>query len=120
MWVRELFANHDGGFFNDFNRMLRNGDPELFHNFVRMDAADFDYLVNIVTPFIKKEDTNFRRAISPAERLAITLRFLATGDSYASLMYLFRVSEASISLIVEETCAVLYEQLKDEYLKVSE
>nr|CAI5858980.1 unnamed protein product [Callosobruchus analis] len=50
-------------------------------------------------------------------RLAITLRFLATGDSYKSLMYLFQVSYLTISLIVPEVCEAISSVLKD-YIKV--
>lgn len=65
--------------------MLRNEDPELFKNFIRMTASDFDLLVEMIKPCIEKEDTKFRKSISPTERLAVILRFLATGDSNASL-----------------------------------
>lgn len=119
-WTRELFlSREDSGFFKELNCMLRNNDPELFKNFVRMDASDFDLLVDLVGPSIKKKDKRFRKAISAAERMAVTLRFLATGDSYGSLMYLFRMSKASISNIVMETCQALYDTLKNDYMKVN-
>nr|CAH7734942.1 unnamed protein product [Callosobruchus chinensis] len=51
-------------------------------------------------------------------RLAITLRFLTTGDSYSSLMYLFRVSRPLICKIIPEVCACIIEALK-EHVKVS-
>lgn len=38
-------------------------------------------------------DSNMRAAARPVKtKVAITLRFIATGNSYKSLMYLFRVS----------------------------
>lgn len=88
-----------------------------FKNFLRMSQADFQILLNLVGPKIKKMDTNFRKAISVQERLALTLRFLATGDSYSSLQYLFKISKQAISEIVPEVCSALIDSLKD-YIKV--
>lgn len=119
-WVREFFVNREQeGFYTRLNTMLRTNDPELFNNFLRMDASDFDLLLELVRPRIEKKDTHLRKSISAAERLAVTLRFLASGDSYGSLMFLFQMSKASIQHIIDETCEAIYEELKDQYLKVN-
>jgi len=62
---------------------------------------------------ISKKDTSFRKDISVQERLAMALRFLASGDSYVSLQYLFKISKQAISCIVPEVCEALVEKLKD-------
>lgn len=85
-----------------------------FENFVRMSFVDFEYLLNKVAPVIVKQDTQLRHAIPPKVRLAITLRFLATGDSYRSLHFLFKVSSQLISTIIPEVCAAINEALKDQ------
>ena len=58
---------------------LRLSDASSYRNFLRMDAATFDELLQMVGPLITYQDTNMRQSISPGERLALTLRFLATG-----------------------------------------
>ncbi|CAH1115660.1 unnamed protein product [Psylliodes chrysocephalus] len=88
------------------------GNIGQFENVCRMSSADFEILLNLIEPVIRKKDTNYRESISPKERLAVTLRFLATGDSFTSLMYLFKISKQSISTIVIEVCRALNEALK--------
>ena len=41
----------------------------------RMEEADFDYLLNLVSPLIAKQDTLLRTSIA-RERLEVTLRYL--------------------------------------------
>ncbi|XP_028394491.1 uncharacterized protein LOC114518686 [Dendronephthya gigantea] len=64
---------------------------------------------------LTRKDTNIREAIPAGERLAVTLRFLATGKSYSSLHYQFRISISSISLIVPEVCQAVFDALKEEF-----
>nr|CAH7718754.1 unnamed protein product [Callosobruchus chinensis] len=73
-----------------------------------MTAEDFERLIILVGPKISKMDTKFRKAIPVQDRLAITLRFLATGDSFTSLQYLFKVSKQRISTLIQ----ALKEQIK--------
>ena len=47
-------------------------------------------MLRLVRPRIKKNDTNIRKAIPPAELLAIALRVLASGKSQQSFAFLFR------------------------------
>lgn len=44
-----------------------------------MNAEEFEFILNKVAPLITKKDTKWRLAITAKERLALTLRFLATG-----------------------------------------
>lgn len=54
--------------------------PGLYKNFLRMDHASFQELLELIKPDIEKEDTYWREAIHAGQRLAVTLRFLATGS----------------------------------------
>ncbi|XP_050676131.1 uncharacterized protein LOC126973060 [Leptidea sinapis] len=88
--------------------------PGQFDNFTRMSVTDFEYLLHKVAPMITKMDTPKREAIPAKIRLAITLRFLASGDSFESLHFLFKVSSSIISRIVPEVCIALHRVLKDQ------
>ena len=52
------------------------------------------------------------------EKLAITLRFLATDESDESLRYQFRISDSAISLFIKPVCDAIYDVLNEEYLKL--
>jgi hypothetical protein len=84
-----------------------------YKNFTRMSPTDFECLITLIGPKIVKHDTPMRFEISVKDRLAVALRFLATGDSYTSLQYLFRVSKQAISMIVPEVCLAINEALKE-------
>lgn len=116
-WVTTLFRNRQfyGG--DQLLQDLEAEKSEKFKNFCRMSLTDFQALLKLIEPKIMKQDTNYRTAISARERLALTLRFLATGDSYSSLMYLFKISKASISRIIPEVCDAIVEALR-QYIQV--
>ena len=105
------------GNYENLMQELKNETPELFRNFTRTSGCMFDEIVEKVTPYIEKEETFFRKPLPPGLRVAITLRFLATGESYISLQYSFRVAGNTISGIVPETCKAIALAFKDE-LKV--
>ena len=68
-------------------------------------------------PKIEKKTTRLRKPISAGERLAITLRFLATGETYRSLRYQYRLSSSAISSIAPEVCDPIIETLAGEYMR---
>ena len=47
--------------------------------FTRMSASSLEDILRLVGPIIAKTDTNMREAICAKKRMAVTLRFLATG-----------------------------------------
>ncbi|KAJ8349682.1 hypothetical protein SKAU_G00248120 [Synaphobranchus kaupii] len=71
----------------------------------------------MVTPLIQRQNTNFRDCISPGERLMVTLRFLATGESFQSLSYMFRIGCSTIRKFVPDTCRAIHRVLAEKYFK---
>jgi hypothetical protein len=78
-----------------------------------MALADFEILINLVGPKIVKMSARFRAAIPLPERLAVTLRFWATGNSYTRLQYLFQIYKQTISQIVPKVCQAIVEALME-------
>ncbi|XP_047104825.1 uncharacterized protein LOC124743698 [Schistocerca piceifrons] len=92
-------------------------DPNEFCNFVGMDKSCYDKLLSFISDNICHKDTVMKESISPSGRLAVTLRFLATGESYKSLSFLHRIFVPSISHIIMQVCTAIRDVLKDKYLK---
>lgn len=128
IWIKRWIATRetDGA----FHRLLKDleGDPEHYRNYLRVDLDTFEELLGMVKPLLEKRDTPMRNAISPAEQLAVTLRFLATGESYSSLQYQFRINKGTLSLLVPKVCKAISTVLttyivcpstEDEWLEIS-
>ena len=114
-WVQPYLARRmELGNYDNLMKELRNETPELFMNFTRTSACLFDEICEKITPLIEKEETFFRKPLPPGLRLAITLRFLATGETYTSLQYNFRVAKNTICTLVPATCQAIIEMFKDE------
>ena len=87
VWVRGWVKNRQQhGAYHQLVRELELGDSASYRNFLRMDVSTFKDLLRLVAPFITYQDANMREAIPAAERLAITLRFLATGEYKAVII----------------------------------
>ena len=76
--------------------------------------------MSLVGPHIAKQTTPLRETINPSERLVITLRYLASGDSQQSQSFNFRVGQSSVCEIVKETCVGIWNALNTKYLKAPE
>lgn len=98
-------------------RILSALEPVDFKNYLRMGEEEFEYLLNLVTPYIKKEDTILRQSVSARQRLVVTLRFLASGNTYQDLKYTCLISQPLLSRIIPETCRAIYKCLKN-YIEV--
>ena len=119
IWVTTLLKDRDTrGVWNSIIPDLEPGRRirGSFSNYFRMDEGCFEDLLAKVGPVIQRQQTNMRSPILPQQRLAVTLRYLATGCSYTELYYNFRISVSSISKIIPETCKAIYEVLQHDHL----
>lgn len=117
-WVTNLMQrrilDNVGETMTDMQEQEESGQ---FLSFCRMASEDFDHLLSLISEKIRKPSTNFRDAIPAYDRLGVTLRYLATGDSYGSLMFFSKISKSTICSVIYEVCAAINEALHD-YAKV--
>lgn len=86
-WVRDWIKQREKhNLMINLLEKLELEDQEYYKNFLRMSAADFQCILSKIKFAIEKKNTLMRNSIPAAERLALTLRFLATGK----LMLFFR------------------------------
>ena len=70
-----------------------------------------------VTAEFQRDRTLMRDPVSPGVKLAVTLRHLATGDSYTTLQYTFRVASATIDKFVPEVCDAITRAYRDQVMQ---
>ena len=83
---------------------------------MRISSESFQYLLNVVNPKIAKNDTRFQKAISTAERLCLTLHFLAYGVSQHWLCFSYRTRASTICRINQDTDLAIWDSLNETYL----
>ena len=82
-----------------------------------MSVEKFDELLPLVKSYISKTDTAMKPAIPARLKFEVTLRFLASGDSFSSLALLLRIAPCIISRFLSETLQSIINAL-DSFVKV--
>ncbi|XP_050707453.1 uncharacterized protein LOC126992692 [Eriocheir sinensis] len=116
-WMRSWLVRRERE--SVYHRLLKElslEDHETLKNWIRLDKSQYHRLLELVTPLIARSDTRMRKAVTAGERLTLTLHYLATGESQASLACQFRISHNLISSIIPEVCRAIYQVLQPQYL----
>ena len=58
-----------------------------------------------------------RKPISAEEKLAVTLRYMAKGETMESLMYQYRIHSTTIGLFIQPVCRAIFHVLAPQYMK---
>jgi hypothetical protein len=82
VWVKKWLLRRSSIGTTPLLHELRDESVEDYRRYLRIDPATFDVLCLLLQPRIQKADTNCRKSITVSARLAVTLRYLATGKSY--------------------------------------
>ena len=78
-WIRTILQKREdeGAYKLLIPKLIANDNQ--FKNYFRMTKDSFALLLSMIEPDISKHNTKYRRSISGSERLAVTLRYLASG-----------------------------------------
>ena len=115
-WVRRLLRRRkEKGEYANLVREMHLGDHESFFKYFQMSPTTFEVLLRLVAPKIIKSSEK-REAVSPAERLCVTLRYLATGDSHQTIGLSYRLGHSTVNKIIPETCIALWKALSPVYV----
>ncbi|XP_065650245.1 uncharacterized protein LOC136078402 [Hydra vulgaris] len=82
-----------------------------------MSPSTFEKLLQIVALDKTKTNTKMRKPIYAQERLAITVRYFATGDAHTTIAANYRMSPTTVGRIVYETCNGIWNNFLQEYVK---
>ena len=115
-WVRPIQELRAGnGEFDGALQIMRNRDPDYFCSYYRMMPSLFDHLLSLVKHELLKKSP--RDPVSPEERLAITLRYLASGMEQKDVALSFRRGKSTVHNVLKETCKAIWKVLSDKYVK---
>ena len=107
-WIRKIFRERlEKGEYYQLVLEMKLCDHELFFRYFRMLPRKFEELLTLIGPYLLKNCRN-REPISPEERLSITLRYLATGDSHSMIAMSYRMSNTTVGRIIMETCKTIW------------
>ena len=118
MWVRPwLLQREERGAYHNIMAELYGTDIPGFTNYMRMTPEFFEMIKTRLEPHLARQATNYRAPISVGEKLTLTIRYLATGESYTSLSCQFRFGRSTISKFLPEICRAIQDEFTREYLR---
>ena len=92
-------------------------DDSHFENYFRLTKAAYQKLSNLVGDRVTKYTTTMREPITTDDRLLLTLRYMATGDSSRSLGTNHGCGKSTVPPIVQEVLEAIIDVMEPMYLK---
>ena len=117
LWVTDVLKRRDDlGEFATLVQELRLNDPTRHLQYFRMNKGAFDLLLARIEGTITRATTNFREPVSASQRLAVTLRYLASGAEFSTLAPSYRLGDSTTRAVVYDTCKAIVDVLGPLYL----
>ena len=105
------------GAYHNIMAELYATDIPRFTNYMRMTPEFFEMIKTRLEPHLARQATNYRAPISVGEKLTLTIRYLATGESYTPLSCQFSVGRSTISKFLPVVCRAIQDEFSREYLR---
>jgi hypothetical protein len=117
-WVHEWIKRREMlGASNTLLKELHVEDHASYCNHLRVTSSQFTFLLRKIEGDIQRQETVMRTPLLARLKLEITLCYLAPGDSFSSLQFLYRVPKTTICRFIPEVTEAIYNALK-EYIQV--
>jgi len=116
VWVKPWVARRPllGTYDNLIQELIRESRGD-FKSFMRMEVDMFQEMLARVGPRVAKQIVA-RQPLSPGLKIAVTLRYMATGESTRSLAFQFRLGHNSISLFIPQVCEAIRAEYQAEQM----
>ncbi|XP_049272560.1 uncharacterized protein LOC119396511 [Rhipicephalus sanguineus] len=118
VWVRPaILERKERSLYYTAMRRLREGDHDAFPKLYRMTPRLFDILLSFVEDDLTRQHF-VREPLEPAERLAITLSYLASGKDIKEVANAYLVGTETARKTIHDTCRAIWTRLKHRFMKV--
>ncbi|KAH8412929.1 hypothetical protein KR009_006849 [Drosophila setifemur] len=112
---RRLQTSPDQNAITNLQNQLFYDDEETFRIFHSMSSHSYRKLLRVLRGRLERQ---MNYMASAEMRLQMTLRFLATGESFGTLAGVFQLPKAGIRSIVVETLNTIVKRLKRTFLQI--
>ena len=92
-------------------------DPMAYRNFIQMPPELYQELEQRITAQFQRDRTLMRDPREPRSQVGGQVGHLATGDSYTTLQYAFRVASLTIEKFVPEVCDAITRAYRDQVMR---
>ena len=97
-------------------RELEHHDVPAFIRYLRFQPEMFHEMEHRLHNPCSRVFTFMRRPLEVGERIAITLRYLATGETFRSLAFSFRLGNATVSRLIPQVCEAIITEFGPEVM----
>ncbi|PIO40320.1 hypothetical protein AB205_0195150 [Aquarana catesbeiana] len=117
VWSKNWLLNRDQFCHMPLLHELQEKNLNDFRNYLWMTDSCFQQLLSLLSPYIMKQDTCMRAAISEEQRLIATLRYLATARSLQDIKFTTVISPQALGVIITKTCSTIIQILQKDYIR---